>query len=501
MQKIYYLIVLLTCIYALSGCSSTNLLQEKLNDNKSPYNNNLFSQETEEIKTPVRLRVLGKVPVWISGTFVRNGPGKFRIGQQGLSHWFDGFAFLAGFEFDNGQINYKSSFVQSDQLKDSVSANKLMLQGFADNYEENKPKHSSHDGQKVKTANPNINLEKIGDHFVALGETPLPVEFDLRTLDTIGIFDYKDRLKKENIWESAHTKTDPETGSIYNFYIEYGLNSYYVLYRIEKGQSTRKVITKYLIDKPSYIHDFSITKQYVIIVAYPLVVSPFDLMNSRNSFIGSHKWQPELKTKIYVFDKLSGRLTASLTTDAMFAYHHINAYETYDNKIELFLSTGDDSKSIINIGYDQYIAKDVNFNLRKIEIDLKAGAVYQNILSHDIYEMPRVPDDLVGKQTRFFYSILFTPRLHKKGFALAKYDLKYKKPLLWSEDDCFPGEPIFVKKPNALHEDDGVLLSIIYDHKHIKSFLLILDAKTMKEIARAYAPQLIPFGFHGKLFN
>ncbi|MES1193234.1 MAG: carotenoid oxygenase family protein, partial [Solirubrobacterales bacterium] len=33
------------------------------------------------------------------------------------------------------------------------------------------------------------------------------------------------------------------------------------------------------------------------------------------------------------------------------------------------------------------------------------------------------------------------------------------------------------------------------------SFLLMLDAGTFEEIARAEAPQRVPFGFHGQFFS
>lgn len=116
-------------------------------------------------------------------------------------------------QFNNGHVTYRSAFLRSDQITDSLNSGRLMISGFAGRYSENKPKHVSVDGQKVKTSNANINLEKIGGRFVALGETPLPIEFKPETLNTIGIFDYKYSLKKApGIWECAHFKPDPVTG-------------------------------------------------------------------------------------------------------------------------------------------------------------------------------------------------------------------------------------------------------------------------------------------------
>jgi beta,beta-carotene 9',10'-dioxygenase len=48
------------------------------------------------------------------------------------------------------------------------------------------------------------------------------------------------------------------------------------------------------------------------------------------------------------------------------------------------------------------------------------------------------------------------------------------------------------------HEDDGVLLSVVLDAEESRSFLLVLDAADLSELARAQAPHHIPFGFHGQ---
>lgn len=68
---------------------------------------------------------------------------------------------------------------------------------------------------------------------------------------------------------------------------------------------------------------------------------------------------------------------------------------------------------------------------------------------------------------------------------------------VWKEESCVPGEPIFVASPNAQDEDDGVVLSVVLDGKSAKSMLLVLDAKDMKELARAEMEIPFPLGFHG----
>lgn len=69
----------------------------------------------------------------------------------------------------------------------------------------------------------------------------------------------------------------------------------------------------------------------------------------------------------------------------------------------------------------------------------------------------------------------------------------------WIEDQCTPSEPVFVPTPGGTEEDDGVLLSIVLDGRRRTGFMLILNAQTMQEIARADMPEgkVAPHNFHG----
>ena len=63
--------------------------------------------------------------------------------------------------------------------------------------------------------------------------------------------------------------------------------------------------------------------------------------------------------------------------------------------------------------------------------------------------------------------------------------------------DSVPSEPIFVARPGAKDEDDGVLLTVSMDSIEKRSSLLVIDAITMKEIGRAKMPLVMNYGFHG----
>lgn len=60
-----------------------------------------------------------------------------------------------------------------------------------------------------------------------------------------------------------------------------------------------------------------------------------------------------------------------------------------------------------------------------------------------------------------------------------------------------PSEPIFIPNPESSIEDDGVLAFIVLDSEKKTSAVVFLDANSMEEIARAYVPVPMGYGFHG----
>jgi carotenoid cleavage dioxygenase-like enzyme len=83
---------------------------------------------------------------------------------------------------------------------------------------------------------------------------------------------------------------------------------------------------------------------------------------------------------------------------------------------------------------------------------------------------------------------------------LVKVEVRARTTKVWREEDCYVGEPVFVAAPGGRAEDEGVILSVVLKGKKGNSFLLVLDARSFAEIARAEVPQHIPFGFHGQFF-
>ena len=75
-----------------------------------------FRSLTDEISLP-DIPVDGRLPRWLDGVLLRNGPGLFEIGEQKLNHWFDGLAMLHAFAFAGGRVSYANRFLQIERLR------------------------------------------------------------------------------------------------------------------------------------------------------------------------------------------------------------------------------------------------------------------------------------------------------------------------------------------------------------------------------------------------
>ena len=64
----------------------------------------------------------------------------------------------------------------------------------------------------------------------------------------------------------------------------------------------------------------------------------------------------------------------------------------------------------------------------------------------------------------------------------------------------YPGELFFIPNPTGIEEDDGVLVTIVFDGEREQSYVLVLDGQTFTEINRSYLPYNVPFSFHGNWF-
>lgn len=451
--------------------------------------------ESQQSRNVNLKKTKGKIPVWLRGSFIRIGPAKFTLKHQTISHWFDGLGMLYKFEFMDNKVFFTNAFVKSDVYLDALKEG-ILISSF-----DEKPVHSNAMGQD-KTTNANIHTALIKNTGVALGETERPVAFSPQTLETMGAFIFEDDLPVQNVHELAHMKKDPKTGAYYNLVTSFGWFTYYNLYRVDPGTKERKLITKIYIDRPSYMHDFSITDKHLILIAPPLKVNPSDLKKMEKPFIENYQWDPQSPTTIYVVDRETGDLVFEGSCPPFFTFHHINAYEK-EGLLHLHFINYPDAKilqTVKDLSHKDLYQTDelgtpseIIINLNKKEMNYN-----QNFLGLRGVEFPRLNETLIGLPYTVFYGTDFSDRTRYVG--LIKYNLQTRQKKEWHKPEHFAGEPIFVKNPGETGEDEGVLMTEVYNRKKKESYLLILDAKSLKELATFKIPYPIPPSLHGNFW-
>lgn len=87
--------------------------------------------------------------------------------------------------------------------------------------------------------------------------------------------------------------------------------------------------------------------------------------------------------------------------------------------------------------------------------------------------------------------------------SLAKSDWTTGTFKRWQPPDgeSCPCEPVFIQRPGAVDEDDGVVLTIVINRHGTHSILVALDGRTFEEVARADMPQVYGLGPHGSFIE
>jgi carotenoid cleavage dioxygenase-like enzyme len=442
-----------------------------------------------------RLPVTGEVPAWLTGALVRVTPALLDVGGRRLAHWFDGVAMLNRFGFADGRVSYKNRFLDSRAYRDAKEG-EWRRRGFATDPCRSIFKRVQSMFSPDVTDNPNVNLARIGERYIAMTETPLPIEFDPDTLDTIGHIEYADSFKAHGT--TAHPHHDPERDELVNYFARFSRLSEYVLYGLPAGSSRRRVIARLPVERPSYMHAFGMSGRHLILAEYPLRVNPLKLALSGKPYIQNFVWTPQEGAKFQVIDRETGALRGIYETEAFFCFHHVNAFERGDSELVVDLIAYDDPTIIDTLYLDEHGPRGEfqPSELRRYVIDLDGGAVRWEKLGEGTVELPRI--DYPRRNARDYSYAYFAGAQGDWLDQLVKVDVRDGSRSEWSAPGCYPGEPIFVRRPGDEAEDGGVVLSVVLDAAAGRSFLLVLDAGSFEELARAEAPHHIPFGFHGQ---
>jgi carotenoid cleavage dioxygenase-like enzyme len=454
-----------------------------------------FTTQASEARVDA-LPLRGVVPDWLKGTLVRTGPARFEVGERTYNHWFDGLAMLHGFGFASGRVSYTNRYLHSRSYLDAMARGTIIGREFAtDPCRTLFQRVASWFSPQVGD-NGCVNVARLGEAVVALTETRLPVHFDPRTLATLERGEYDRHLRGPV--STAHLHFDHASNRHYSYVLDFGRRSTYRLFRIDGDTGRQSLVGEIAVERPAYVHSFGMTERYLILAEVPLVVNPLRLRFGGRPFICNYEWEPDRGVRLHVMEKASGRVVRKAQTRAFFAFHHVNAYEDGD-EVVVDIVVYPDAGVIDQLYLDRLRSAEAvtaTGQLTRLRIGAQ-GTVVAEQLTDVPMELPRF--DYGRRAGRCYRYVYGTSNAVTGDFldSLVKLDLDRRSASFWREEGCYPGEPVFVEAPAVAREDGGVVLSVVLDTRTETSFLLILDAATFQELARAQAPHHIPFGFHG----
>ncbi|OGM47057.1 dioxygenase [Aspergillus bombycis] len=539
---------------------TTSITESQVHFNNWP-NDRGFDANYEE-RSPIELSVTGRIPSYAAGVLYRTGPGKYKVDRENgetfqVSHWFDGFSETHRFQLlapdtahSSLRVFYNSRFSTDFLIEEARKTGCLGKISFGQKRdpcktvyqkaqsEFNPDPSSANVGVTLSVNMPgldksmNENQQSSGRWTGYSGIKTLYAKTDSasykrlnpETLEPVGLASQKDlHPDLDGLLSASHARSDPITGDVYNFNLAFGKSSTYQVFHVSASTGKTTILATFE-GTPAYLHSLFLSKDYVILCVWNSHVNP--TMLEKGSFMEAiQPFDASQPTKWYVVDRTQGQgLVATYESPPFFCFHTVNAWQEpsvggngvdivaelvrFDNTdvlhalyYEKLVSSSVEAKAHVQLKQDTSRSDFARFRLSNIPAspitEVKTAAAEWMSCKAFSPELPTMNPKLVTQKHRYTYAI--TDCGESTFFdGIIKFDSETMETLLWNDHAQSPGEPIFIPRPDGLEEDDGVLLSVVLDGYSGKSYLLCLDAHTLKELGRAHVNGPVGFGFHGQ---
>jgi carotenoid cleavage oxygenase len=427
-----------------------------------------FAPVHEEV-TAVDLPVTGTIPESLRGRFLRNGPNPVSAVDPATYHWFGGDGMVHGVRLADGTADwYRNRWVRAGGVIDAL--------GVPD------PGGEIHSGMDF-AANTNV-IGHAGKTLAIVEAGGRPIELSYE-LDTLRRGDFDGTLPNGF---TAHPKRDPETGELHAVCYWWGLGNQVQYIVVDTAGKVTKVVPIETTGAPM-LHDMGLSERYALVLDLPCV---FDLeLASAGRF--PYKWDESYPARVGVLPRDGGNDDVKwFEIDPCYIFHPMNTFDDGDRVV------------FDAVRHPKMFATELNGpnegqpTLGRWTFDLSNGKVVEERLDDRGQEFPRHDERLIGKPYRYGYVLASDPGLVARG--ILKHDLHAGTKV---EHDFGAGthaaEPVFVPASDDAAEDDGYVMTFVYDEKTDRSDLVILHAQDFAgdPVASVHLPQRVPYGFHG----
>lgn len=443
----------------------------------NPYLDGNFAPIGQEITTE-DLKIIGELPPDLSGMFVRNGPNPQHqpIGQY---HWFDGDGMLHGVEISNGQATYRNRYVRTRGWNIEHEAGKAVWSGLLE-----PPQMDNPHGPGKNTAN--TALVWHAGQFLAVWEGGAPHNIQLPELATIGEYTYNNKLTSPF---TAHPKVDPVTGEM--MFFGYSFAPPYLQYGVVSPQGELLQTVPIELPMAVMMHDFAITENYTIFMDLPLTFSPERMQRGEPMMM----FESDRPSRFGILPRHGDNSNIRwFESPSCYVFHTMNAYEAGDEII--LIACRMSSTNVLATSQDP--TADIPL-LHRWRFNLRTGAVTEEKIDDVPVEFPRVNENLLGRNTQYGYA----GKMAQNSLPLFEGIIKYNFHNGTTQTHelgkhRYGGEAVFAPRLNATAEDDGWLITFVYDENTETSELVVINAQdiTSDAVARVIIPQRVPYGFH-----
>jgi len=440
----------------------------------------------------------GQIPLELEGTLFRNGPGQLDINGQKYGHPFDGDGMICAIAFKDGKAHFTNQFVKTPEFIAEQKAGKILYRGVFGTQKVGGWLSNIFDLRNKNVANTNVVYQ--GGKLLALWEAAHPYRLNPKNLDTVGLENFDGKLGAGEVF-TAHPRRDNSTGDLWGFGVQPGPKSTISIYRVT-SQGELSTESQVKVSGFCFLHDFAYTPNYRIFMQNPVSFKPLPFILGLATAGECIELKPNSPSQFLLIDRQGNLQT--ITTDPCFVFHHCNAYEEGDEIIVDSVCYPDYPKLEPNtdfreIDFDKVIAG----QLWRFTINPKLGKVKRELIIERSCEFPVVHPRCVGQKYRYAYIGAIAKESGNAPLqAIAKVDMQTGKQEFHSfAPRGFISEPIFVPRDrdNNSAEDDGWVLTLIFNAAHNRSDLVVLDAQniTGKPLATLHLKHHVPYGLHG----
>jgi beta,beta-carotene 9',10'-dioxygenase len=447
---------------------------------------------TEQQQDELPVQVTGVRPAWLRGQLLRTAPAVFERGSWRAGHLFDGLSLLYGFTFDADAVKFRQRLLASKTMA-AIDRGK-QISGFGTTLQRNWLQRLVRPIPPV-TDNTNVNVLPFQDHWLALTESQEQHCIDRDSLSSRGLFAYDDELPRVMLM-SAHPQLDPRGGGLVNVGTVFGSTSEWVVFRQAFASRARVVEGKLPLPRVPYLHSFGVTKKHVVLIDHPLAANPLRMLFSNRGYIDHFRWKPERATRLWKLERRGGQFSA-YETEPLFCFHTVSAFEDGEDLVLDFLAY--DDPQVVHAFRTEALASGVfpAFMPRYLRARMKPAKrrVELETLSDTRFEFPTVAPSR-GAPYRHTWGVHLKEDLAQAWSSQVVHvgpqgEARFEEPgFTW-------GEPVFVARPGAHEEDDGVLLTLGHHSQRDVSVLAVLDARSLEPRARCEVALSLPLGFHG----